>query len=210
MPDKIQMKSIHLVLATGLTVNCGKEAVLDTWEAATAKLKEWDHVGAGLQGIDYVVTFEDGFEHSGLIQTGGSGENGNHSAFNEYVAAAVHRMMRWEKGSFIDRTGENREKAIVVGAKYDYACSTEEEPLADKNLLRPFMHENEGTDAGISVAGKDDTPVLIFADGDHLLTSTTREAEYLLRQWRIMNNIHPFLGGDVPLIEEPTATAYTM
>lgn len=208
MTDKIQMTSIHFVVGWGDNDSCGREATVSTWDDATAQLNAWDRsFGSALHGIDYRVTFEDGFTHTGTVQLGGSYPGG---AFNEKLAAGIRSRFELVKGSFLDKTGENREQAIVVGAKYDYGCNTSEPAIADLARLVPFLEANAGADVSLSIAGREDVPVLIFNDGDQLLATTQEEAEYLVRQWRIMNNIHPFLGGEVPLVEPATASTNTI
>jgi hypothetical protein len=110
---------------------------------------------------------------------------------------------------FIDKTGEKRLEAIVIGARYDFGCDTSEPPLTDPAVLEDYLNpQTEGRDAGIMLAGRDDTPVIVFADGEHLPARDAATSQYLLRQWRIMNNIHPVLGGDNLLIEETPGNAY--
>jgi hypothetical protein len=188
------MLSIHLRIACSRIDLCDIEAVVDEWEDANAKLKEWAPLDDKIQQIDYEVTFADGFKHDGSIQIG-AGTGGENVPLNRKMADGLLWAMTLKKGSLLDRTGDNAANAVEVGHFYDYGVDTSEprRPIAD--LLAPFLDgPNAGHDAGLTVVGREDAMALVFEDGDHVVAGTADDAAYLLRSWRIANGLHPTQG----------------
>lgn len=195
MTDKIPMQSIQLVIAGSRHELVGTQAVVQTWEDANAKLREWASLDDRLQQIDFVVTFADGFTHDGSAQIGGPEGGDERVPFNDRLADRLRWAMKLRKGSFLDRLGENSAKAVMAGHFYDYGCDTSEPLREVANLLEPFYDgQNAGRDAGLTIVGSEDAPALVFADGDHIVLESEDDAAYLLRTWRIANGIHPIFG----------------
>lgn len=213
MPPKIRMLSIELVQATGTDVECRRRATVHEWDAADPILRDWDSDRP--EKVDYVVNFEDGETMQGTVQIGPAGDNYGFRSFKSDVTRGLRSLMsldpeRANFRKFVDKTGEKRLQAIAVGAKYDFGCDTREPAVADASVLEDYLNpETKGRDAGIMLAGREDTPTLVFADGQPLMAENADAAHYLLRQWRIMNNIHPILGGENVLIEESAAYGHT-
>ncbi|NTF17373.1 hypothetical protein G6L37_02955 [Agrobacterium rubi] len=206
MPSKIRMLSIELEQATGTHIECQRRATVHDWAAVDPILRSWDSDRP--EKVDYVIRFEDGEVSEGTVEIGTAGEKYGFRSFQSDVTSGLRALMsldpeRARYREWIDPKGEKRSWAIAAGAKYDFGIDTSEPPLADASILQDYMNDdNEGRDAEITLAGSEDTPTIIFADGEPLMVETADAARYLLRQWRILNNIHPILGGDTPLIEE--------
>jgi hypothetical protein len=208
MPQKIRMVKIELAQATGTEAECRRHATVDDWDAVDPILRNWDSDRP--EKVDYAVTFEDGEVMEGTVQIGPAYDDYGFRSFKSDVTGGLRALMsldpeRASYRKFIDKTGEKRLQAIVIGAKYDFGCDTDEPapPRADASILHDYLNpETEGRDAGIMLAGQEDAPVVVFGDGNHLIAENADAANYLLRQWRIMNNIHPVIGGDTPLVEE--------
>ena len=62
----------------------------------------------------------------------------------------------------------------------------------------------------MTLAGAEDEHVLVFETGEPLAVGTLADAEYLQRQWRIMNGIHPLLGGREPLFDREDGTGLAL
>jgi hypothetical protein len=215
MPSKIQMVSIELAQATGLDFECARRATVDDWKAVDPILRKWD--GDRPEKVDFSIRFEDGEVMTGTIQIGPlADDEPYHRPFQAVATGGLHMLMSLDPEreafrKFIDKTGEKRLDAITIGAKYDFGCDTSEPAVADMTILEDYVNaDTEGRDAGITLAGREDTPTIVFADGQHLMTDSAAVANYLLRQWRIMNNIHPVIGGETALIEEPKASAFNL
>jgi hypothetical protein len=213
MPEKIQMVSIELEQATGLDFECARRATVSEWSAVDPILRKWDSDRP--EKVDFAIRFEDGEVMQGTVQIGPLADDEPcHRTFQSVATGGLHMLMSLDPERegfrrFVDKTGEKRLEAIVIGARYDFGCDTSEPPLTNPDVLEDYLNpETEGRDAGIMLAGRDDTPVIVFADGEHLPARDAATSQYLLRQWRIMNNIHPVLGGDNPLIEETPGNAY--
>ena len=206
MPSKIRMLSIELVQATGTDVECRRRATVHDWEAADPILRNWDSDRP--EKVDYSILFEDGEVMEGTVEIGPAGNRYGFRSFKSDVTSGLRALMSLDPDraayrNFIDKTGEKRLQAIAVGAKYDFGCDTSEPAIADVSILDDYLNaETEGRDAGVTLAGQEDTPTIIFADGQPLMVENAEIAQYLLRQWRIMNNIHPVLGDDTLLIED--------
>jgi hypothetical protein len=214
MPDKIQMVKIELAQATGIDTECNRRATVHDWKDVDPILRRWDSDRP--EKVDYAIHFEDGEVMQGTIEIGPvpSGEE-YHRSFQSVATGGLHMLMsldpeRANFRKFIDKTGEKRLQAIVIGAKYDFGRDTDEPALADKSVLEDYLNaDTEGKDAGITLAGREDTPTIVFADGQTLMVEDPEVAKYLLRQWRIMNNIHPILGGETRLIDEDRSPRLT-
>lgn len=207
MPSKIQMVSIELAQATGLEFECKRRATVHDWKAVDPILRAWD--GGRPEKVDYAIRFEDGEAMEGTIQIGPLlGDEPYHRSFQSVATGGLHMLMsldpeRVNFRKFIDKTGEKRLEAIAIGARYDFGCDTSEPAVADASVLEDYVNaDTEGRDADITLAGREDTPTIVFADGQHLMIENTDAARYLQRQWRIMNNIHPIIGGETPLVDE--------
>lgn len=214
MPEKIQMASIELEQATGLDFECERRATVTEWGDVDPILRKWDSDRP--EKVDFSIRFEDGEVMGGTIQIGPLGEDEPyHRSFQSVATGGLHMLMSLDPERegfrrFVDKTGEKRLEAIVVGARYDFGCDTSEPALTDPSVLDDYLNsETEGRDAGIMLAGRDDASVIVFADGEHLPARDSATAQYLLRQWRIRNNIHPVLGGDNLLIEAVPEPGYT-
>lgn len=213
MPSKIRMLSIELAQATGTLEECKRRATVHEWDAADPILRRWDSDRP--EKVDYTIRFEDGETMEGTVEIGPAGQRYGFRSFKSDVTSGLRALMSLdpEKASFrkfIDKTGEKRLRAIAIGAKYDFGCDTSEPAIADASVLEDYLNaDTEGRDAGVTLAGAEDTPTIIFADGQPLMTESDDVAQYLLRQWRIMNNIHPVLGGDAPLLDEMPSVGHT-
>lgn len=214
MPEKIQMASIELEQATGLDFECERRATVTEWGDVDPILRKWDSDRP--EKVDFSIRFEDGEVMGGTIQIGPLGKDEPyHRSFQSVATGGLHMLMSLDPERegfrrFVDKTGEKRLEAIVVGARYDFGCDTSEPPLTDPSVLDDYLNsETEGRDAGIMLAGRDDASGIVFADGEHLPARDSATAQYLLRQWRIRNNIHPVLGGDNLLIEAAPEPGYT-
>jgi hypothetical protein len=213
MPEKIQMERIELAQATGLDYECARRATVNEWGAVDPILRQWDSDRP--ETVDYSIHFADGEVMSGSIQIGPlANDEYYHRTFQSVATGGLHMLMsldpeRESFRKFIDKTGEKRLQAIVIGARYDFGCDTSEPAMTDPSVLDDYLNpQTEGRDAGIMLAGREDASVIIFADGEQLIPRDAAAAQYLLRQWRIMNNIHPVLGGEAPLIESAADIAY--
>lgn len=209
MAEKIRMISIDLMQATGTLEECKRRATVQEWSAADTVLRGWDSDRP--EKVDYVVHFEDGNDMEGTVEIGPAGDRYGFRSFTSDITWGMRELMSLDPErepfrKFVDKNGEKRLAAIVNAARYDFGCDLDEPAIADASVLQAFMDGGTaGRDADITVAGSEDVPVIVFADGQVMVTDTPDTAKYLLRQWRIMNNIHPVLGGDTPLFEN-TAT----
>lgn len=213
MPSKIRMLSIELVQATGTDVECRRRATVHDWDAADPILRNWDSDRP--EKVDYLVSFEDGETMEGTVQIGPAGEDFGFRSFKSDVTSGLRSLMsldpeRANFRKFVDKTGEKRLQAIAIGAKYDFGCNTSEPAVTDASVLEDYLNpDTDGRDAGVMLAGREDTPTLIFADGQPLMAESAEAAQYLLRQWRIMNNIHPIIGGESVLVEEAPSIGHS-